>query len=104
MYRLIATFLDYEIGPDLFDDGVVELKLCPQDFVSEEAALKYIQSSETKRIKKECAYEGAISADKVETKYSFDGQQAYIDVRVDLGAQLGICYFGRYIYRVVEVK
>ena len=102
MFRIIATFLDYEIGPEVFHDGAIELKIHPKAFASEEAALKYIKVYEIKRIKQEYAYEGGVSIDEIDAAYSFDGKQAYIDVRADLGEPLGVAYFGRYVYRVVK--
>ena len=102
MFRIIATFLDYAIGLDIFLNGAVELKIHPKTFASKEAALKYIKIYEVRRIKQAYAMEGGVSPDEIDATYSFDNKQAYIDVKVDMGEPLGETYFGRYIYRVVK--
>ena len=102
MYRIIATFLDYAIGPDVFDDGTIELKMLPRGFETKEKAFNYIKISEVRRIKKQMAYEGGVSPDTIKAKYSFDGKQAYIDVSAELELPLGNTYFGRYVYAVVK--
>ena len=103
MYRIISTFLDYAIGPDVFDDGAVQLKMHPRSFESEEKALDYIKVSEVERIKKAIADEGDFPIDVVEAKYSYDGKQAYIDVSAKLEPPLGHTYFGRYVYAIVKI-
>lgn len=102
MFRIIATYLDYEIGPDVFDDGAVELKMHSRSFETKEKALAYIKNAEVRRIKKQMAYEGGVSTDIITAKYSFDGKQAYIDVSAELKPPLGHTYFGRYVYAVVK--
>lgn len=102
MFRIIATFLDHEIGPDIFNDGAVELKIHPKTFPSREAALRYIKVFEVRRIKLEYVNQGEISADALDITFSDDGKQVYIDVRTDFGEPLGVVYLGRYVYRVVK--
>ncbi len=103
MFKIIATFLDKEIGPDLFLDGAVELKMHPTNFNSEKEALDFIRTEEVKRIKEQFASEGGVSPEVIDATYKHVGKQAYIDVLADLGAPLNEMYFGRYIYKVVKI-
>ena len=103
MFRIISTYLDNSSGPDLFDDGAVELMLSQEEFDSEEDALQYIQVDLIGIIKEDNADALGYSLDKIKTSYSFDGEQAYIDVSVDFGEPMGTTFSGKYIFRVVEI-
>ena len=97
MFRIIYTFLDKAVGPELFSDGVVELKALKKEFSSKKEAFEYIETQEVKRVKKECTYyEGEVPVD-IYVSYSFDGKQAYIDVEDEYGT-----YVGRYIYSAIN--
>ena len=102
MFRIIATFLDYAVGPELFQDGVIELKMHPKSFVSKEDAINFIKVDEVNRIKEQFAEEGGVSPSEIDANYSEDGKQSYIDISADFGVPLGEQYFGRYIYRIVK--
>ena len=103
MFKLMTTFLDAAIGPDIFDDGAITLELIPQELVNKQACLNYVKNVEIKRIKEEIAYESGLPSEEVEASISTDEKQIYVDVRAHLMPPLNDTYIGRYIYRPVEL-
>ena len=103
MFKIIATFLDGMCGPEIYQDGVVDLKMHPKAFKTKEEAMAFIENDEVQRAKEAAMYESGATSEEVHADYSFDGKQAYIDVTVDMPNPIPSQYVGRYIYKVVEI-